>query len=108
MDDITKHFSEVAKQARADVAAGTAVVVDVRRDDEWAAGHIPGAQHWDLARMLNGEFPDIPKDRKIYVHCAAGGRASQAIELMRQKGWTDLTNFGGLKDWIAAGGAVET
>ncbi|HXK36752.1 MAG TPA: rhodanese-like domain-containing protein [Candidatus Paceibacterota bacterium] len=106
MDDATQHFSEVARHARADIAGNAAVIVDVRHDDEWAAGHIPGALHWELARMQNGEFPDIPKDRKVYAYCEAGGRSAQAIELMRQNGWTDLINLGGLKDWEGVGGEV--
>ena len=97
------------KAARAveEVGADAAVLLDVRTDDEWAAGHAKGATHWELARMEAGEFPDIPKDARIYVHCAAGGRAQTAKELLMHNDWNDVTNIGGLDDWENAGGEVE-
>ncbi len=100
-------FAPMAQEAVKAMAAGGAVLLDVRRDDEWAAGHAKGAVHWELARLQNGEWPDVAKDAKVFVYCAAGGRAGQARELLMNQGWTDVTNIGGLKDWQAAGGEVE-
>jgi rhodanese-related sulfurtransferase len=101
------NFAEAAAQAVIDVGAGEASLLDVRRDDEWAAGHAVGATHWELARLEAGEFPDIPKDRPVFVHCAAGVRAEKAKEILEQNGWEHVTNIGGLKDWEDAGGLVE-
>jgi rhodanese-related sulfurtransferase len=97
-----------ATQAVADVGAGKAVLLDVRRDDEWAAGHAKGAVHFELAKLEAGELPDIPKDAVVYVHCAAGARAQKAKEILEQNGWTNVTNIGGLKDWQEAGGPLES
>ena len=107
MSDPESHFTEVSRKARSEMAAGFAAIVDVRTDEEWNAGHIPGAIHHELSRFEAGEFPRIEKDRKVYVHCAAGGRAARATDMMRENGWTDVTNMGGLGDWENAGGLVE-
>lgn len=83
------------------------MLLDVRRDDEWEESHAKGALHWELARLQEGELPDIPKDTPLFVHCAAGGRAEQAKEILEQNDWTEVINIGGLKDWETAGGEVE-
>jgi len=96
-----------AGQAVEEVDADIAVLLDVRNDDEWAAGHAKGAVHWELVRLQAGELPDIPKDGRVYVHCAAGGRAQKAKEILLDNDWTDVTNIGGLEDWENAGGELE-
>ncbi len=101
-------FSTAAKEAVKKVRAGGVALLDVRRDDEWAAGHAPQAVHWELARLERGEFPDIPKDMPVYVYCAAGGRAGKAKDILTANGWTSVMNIGGLKDWQAAGGEVTS
>ena len=60
------------------------VVLDVRRDDEWATSHIPGALHIPLHDLLHrlDEVPDTP----VWVHCAAGYRASIAAGLLDRAG----------------------
>lgn len=100
-------FLEMAKRAVADVTAGDGFLLDVRSDDEWNAGHAPAALHWDIQRLEAGEMPDIPKDATVYVHCAAGGRAGKAKELLEAAGWQRVVNIGGLSDWESAGGASE-
>lgn len=95
------------QQAVQDVGAGKAVLVDVRRDDEWAAGHAKGAIHFELAKLEAGEMPDIPKDAVVYVYCAAGSRAAKAKEILDANGWTNITSIGGLTDWQNAGGPTE-
>jgi rhodanese-related sulfurtransferase len=98
---------EKAEQAVAEVRAGTAVLLDVRRDDEWVAGHAVGAIHHELAKLEEGEMPEAPKDMPVYVYCAAGARAEKAKEILESNDWTEVTNIGGLEDWEAAGGQVE-
>lgn len=96
-----------AGQAVEDVAADAAVLMDVRSEEEWLTGHAKGALHWELARLEAGELPDIPKDGRVYVYCAAGGRAGVAKEILIQNEWNDVVNIGGLEDWENAGGEVE-
>jgi rhodanese-related sulfurtransferase len=68
--------------ARRDPADG--IVLDVRRDDEWAAGHIPGAVHIPLHDLLT-RLGEVPQER-LWVHCAVGYRASIASGLLDRAG----------------------
>jgi rhodanese-related sulfurtransferase len=97
-------YPDVAAEAVADSGA---VILDCRTDEEWALAHAKGALHWELAKLAAGEFPDLPKDAHVYVHCMAGARAGKAKELLEAAGWTRVKNMGGISDWTRAGGAVE-
>ena len=61
-----------------------AVVLDVRRDDERAFGHIPGSAHIPLHALL-GRLDDLP-DGRLWVHCATGYRAGIAASLLDRSG----------------------
>ena len=103
----TSQFASVAADAVREVDADEAVLLDVRTDEEFAAGHAPGAVHLPLARIEAGERPPIGKDRRVFVYCRTGARAAAAVEILRKAGFADLTNIGGLADWERAGGDVE-
>jgi rhodanese-related sulfurtransferase len=80
-----------------------AVVLDVREDDEWAAGHAPNAIHIPLAELPSrlGELPD--GDEPLPVVCRSGGRSSQAVTWLSQQGY-DVSNVeGGMRAWHSAG-----
>jgi rhodanese-related sulfurtransferase len=73
-------FSDLAA-ARAD--GRPLAILDVRGVDEWREGHLPGAIHipWhDVAARLE----ELPADRPIWVHCAAGLRAAVAASLLQR------------------------
>jgi len=74
-------FRGLADRLRSD---GAAAVLDVRRDDEWTAGHLPGALHIPLPELERrlAELPSGP----IWVHCAGGYRASLAASLLDRGG----------------------
>lgn len=88
------------------VRTGEAVLLDVRSNEEWQAGHADGALHWELSRLEKEELPDIPKNQKIYIYCRTGQRAEVAKKILEQNGYQDLVNLGGLKDWESFGGEV--
>ena len=93
------------KQAIKEVEAGEAVLLDVRRDDEWSAGHSELATHFDSARLFNdGELPDIDKNKKIYTYCVSGGRAGRVKMALLNHGFSKVENIGGLTHWYSAGG----
>jgi phage shock protein E len=79
------------------IAAG-AKVVDVRTPMEFADEAYPGAINIPLpalpARMNELE----PKDKPIVLYCATGARSGQAMRLLRQNGFADVVNAGGLDD----------
>jgi hydroxyacylglutathione hydrolase len=65
-------------------AHGHLAVLDVRRDDEWADGHIDGATHIPL-HDLEGRLAEVP-DGEVWVHCASGYRAAIAASLLDRAG----------------------
>jgi rhodanese-related sulfurtransferase len=80
-----------------------AYVLDVREDDEWTAGHAPGAVHVPM-----GEIPartgELPTDRPVVVVCRLGGRSAQVVNFLQQNGFEQAINLdGGMARWEAAG-----
>lgn len=74
-------------------------VLDVRRQGEWEGGHAAGAEHLCLSYFANPEKTQAIDNKKpYYVHCAGGYRSMIAISILKQKGYTNLTNvLGGWK-----------
>jgi phage shock protein E len=93
-----------AAAAVADVTAGRAVLIDVRTPAEYASGHAKAAINFDVAKMMSGRLPNVPRTRRIYVYCHSGKRAALAQSILQQRGYTDVIAIGGLQDWLAAGG----
>ena len=79
------------------IAAG-ARVVDVRTPAEFADGAYPGAINIPLA-VLPARMHELePKDRPVVLYCASGARSGQGMRFLRQNGFTDVVNAGGLDD----------
>ncbi|MDO6575235.1 rhodanese-like domain-containing protein, partial [Staphylococcus pasteuri_A] len=57
-------------------------VVDIRKENEWNAGHIPGANHHMLG-YLEEQANDIPEDKTIVVHCQSGTRSAIGTSLLQ-------------------------
>lgn len=75
-------------------------VLDVRTEAEWANGHIPRANLIPVDELEDRLRELPPKDAKILVHCAAGGRSLQACQMLADHGWTRLMNLaGGMHAW---------
>jgi hydroxyacylglutathione hydrolase len=88
----------------ADVANGRKndLIVDVRGEGEWNAGHIPNSLNLPLAE-LDQRLDEIPRSPLI-VHCQSGSRAAIAASLLRARGFGEVQLFtGGLAEWRAAG-----
>ena len=82
---------------------GGVTLVDVRNDQEWAAGHIDGARHVPLGRLA-GRLDQIPRERPIVLQCAAGARSAIAASLLRLHGIDRVSNLiGGIGAWTQAG-----
>lgn len=74
------------------------VLLDVREDDEWAAGHIDGAQHIPLGE-LSGRHGELAADRRVVTVCRTGGRAGKATAALSEAGITAETMDGGMNEW---------
>lgn len=94
------------KQILEEVEKGEAVILDVRTDGEWHQGHIKGAIHFDLVRILEGEKLKFDPSTHIYTYCRSGGRASAVIPILEEQGFKNTTCIGGYLDWKEKGGPV--
>lgn len=76
------------------------IILDVRRPDEFAAGHIPGAINVPNETIGIDEVPELPlKDQLILVYCRSGNRSKQASAKLVNLGYTNIVEFGGIIDW---------
>jgi rhodanese-related sulfurtransferase len=83
-----------------------AYLLDVREDDEWEAGHAPGAAHLPMME-IPVRMAEVPQDRDVVVVCRVGGRSGQVVAYLRQQGWDNVINLdGGMLGWAAAGRPV--
>ena len=76
------------------------IILDVRRADEFAAGHIPGAINEPNETIGTVEIPELPdKNQLILVYCRSGRRSKEAAEKLVKLGYTNIVEFGGILDW---------
>ena len=76
------------------------VIVDVRRQDEYDAGHIPGAiliPNESIGTNRPAELPDL--DQIILIYCRSGNRSKQAAQKLADMGYKNIYEFGGIKTW---------
>jgi rhodanese-related sulfurtransferase len=83
------------------------VLLDVREQDEWDAGHAPGALHIPMGD-LPARLADLPADSALHVVCRGGGRSARATAYLNANGWDAHNVDGGMKAWHAAGRAMES
>lgn len=93
---------------RARMRSGDApIVLDVRQDDEWEDGRIPGALHAE-----NGRLPEIDlaplRDRPVVVHCGTYNRSTAGLSVLARRGLRDLSLLdGGFAAWASNGFEIE-
>ena len=76
------------------------VILDVRTQEEYDEGHIPGAiviSHEEIAEKADEVLTD--KDQLILVYCRSGRRSKIAAEALAELGYTNIKEFGGIIDW---------
>ena len=84
-----------------DLPAGV-FLLDVREDDEWAAGHAPEAVHVRLGE-LSARTEEIPQDQEVYVICRSGARSAYAAQALAGAGWNTVNVADGMTGWAVAG-----
>ena len=76
------------------------IILDVRRPDEYADGHIPGAINVPNEEIGTAEIAELPnKSQLILVYCRSGRRSKEASEKLVKLGYTNIVEFGGILDW---------
>jgi rhodanese-related sulfurtransferase len=94
----------VSVQEAADAAASDSVLLlDVREDDEWQAGHAAVAAHMPLSRL---DVSAVPTDRPVIAVCRSGNRSGKAAAALAQAGVDVVNMAGGMTAWAAAGLSV--
>ena len=81
-----------------------AVLLDVRTPAEYRSGHIPGSKNIPLQAIDKVASVAENKDTALYVYCQSGARSRQAAGLLKQMGYTNVNNIGGI---AAYAGKVE-
>ena len=111
VDDARTRIQETdAATVRARKEAGDDfVLVDVREESEWAAGHVPGAVHVGkgvIERDIEAAVPDA--DAEIVLYCGGGFRSALAADALRQMGYRNVSSMdGGWRAWTEAGYPTE-
>ncbi|MFD2181786.1 rhodanese-like domain-containing protein [Rhodoplanes azumiensis] len=103
-------------EAKRMMADGAVLVVDVRDAPELAAsGKVPGAMHVSRGMLEFRADPESPyhdkafdKAKPVILYCASGGRSALAGKVLKDFGYERVFNLGAFKDWVAAGGAIDT
>ena len=91
---------DVTELARA--LEGGAPLVDVRTEDEYVGGHVPGAALLPLSE-LNDRYTELPVEQEVYVICAVGARSAAAVEALNRAGYRTVNVAGGTTAWVEAG-----
>jgi rhodanese-related sulfurtransferase len=107
VQDAKKNVKEtnVADVKRRSDAGEKFLLVDVREDNEWANGHLPGAVHLGkgiIERDIVQRVPD--SNAKIILYCGGGLRSALAAENLQKMGYTSVESMdGGWRGWVEAG-----
>ena len=91
-NDINAGVEEYQKTPRAKL-------IDVRKEDEYAAGHIPASINIPLSKIesAQGEITDL--DTPLFVYCRSGNRSGQAVAWLKQAGYSKVQNIGGIANY---------
>src|SRR5262245_57030752 len=110
LQQVREEVEEVdAAAARELIDEGDPIVVDVREQDEWDEGHIPGAVHiprGHLESRIERAAPDSA--RPVLLYCSAGNRSAFAAKTLAELGYEDVVSLaGGFTDWKRNGFPVQ-
>ncbi|MCK6470668.1 MAG: rhodanese-like domain-containing protein [Planctomycetes bacterium] len=101
------HTTDTLETVKKNLEEKKAVLVDVREQGEWDAGHLAGARHVPLSKLeadgAPAELIELPKDTILYGHCRSGGRALKAAAVLQKAGYDFRPLKQGYEDLVAAG-----
>jgi rhodanese-related sulfurtransferase len=100
-NDVMEHAEMQPEILSTDLPEG-AFLLDVREDDEWAAGHAPDAVHVRLGD-LGAHAGELPRDQEVYVICRSGARSAYAAQALTGGGWSAVNVSDGMTGWAVAG-----
>ncbi len=99
---VAEYHKITAEQAKERLDSGDKLILlDVRTQEEFDAGHIDGAILLPNETITDSEQPDIlpDLDAEILIYCRSGNRSAQAAKKLVAQGYTNVYDFGGIIDW---------
>lgn len=103
---IESYPSATPQQLRPRIEGGEVKLLDVRAFTEFHEGHLPGAEHRFLGKLLR-DINSLDKSKPMVAQCLGGGRSAIATSILQRAGF-DVTNMqGGFQAWVQAGLPVE-
>lgn len=102
MDSAAATYQQITQEKAKEMmqAEDGHIIVDVRRQDEYDSGHIPGAiliPNESIGTEQPKELPDL--DQVIFIYCRSGRRSKEASQKLADMGYTHIYEFGGIIDW---------
>lgn len=97
------------EEAKAALAKGEAIVIDVRGTDAFKLSHIKGAIDFPISRLEQGDFKGLPKSKQViaYCSCPTEHTSGRAVSLLEKAGFKDARALrGGNTAWEASGGEM--
>ena len=103
-----EHTKDTTDQVKKAIEDKKAVLIDVREQKEWDAGHLKEAGLLPLSKLNSGATKEelekaIPKGTIVYLHCKAGGRCLSAAEILKKQGYDARPLKDGYEDLLKAG-----
>jgi rhodanese-related sulfurtransferase len=109
VNDAKSRVKQINIQEYQKLPRGEHVLIDVREDNEWAAGHALGATHLSkgiIERDIETKVPD--KSAKMVLYCGGGFRSALVADALQKMGYTGAISLdGGWRAWNEAGLPVE-
>lgn len=83
------------KEAKPFLAGSSVVWIDIRENEEWEYGHLPGIQHIPMSQMTPDSFSRFSKDQKMILVCRSGGRSMRVTHALRGYGFIHAQSLAG-------------
>jgi len=93
---------EVSVTEARDLVRSNAILLDVREEHEWNAGHAPEALHIPMSGLAE-RVDELPTEHTIICVCHVGMRSAAVAEALTRAGWDAINVTGGMEAWVAAG-----